>query len=339
MWADQVGDQDYTWSKFLPYFEKSLNFTPPDASKRAANATPDYDTTTLGQGNGPLSVTFPNYAQAYSSWVQKGLQEIGIQPRKGFTSGGLIGSAYSVATIESTLQTRESSESAYLQPALTNPDLTIYTQTLATQIIFDSNKVATGVQVNTAGKVYTLSAGKEVIVSAGTFQSPQLLMVSGVGPQSTLSQFNIPVVADRPGVGQNMWVSSCRSLTTNCFSGTDMVRIIYFSGLPTGSTSLLVLLLPTQRLARKQQLTTIVTRLVFLPVQGGISWVRPHPTAIGYGANNCSVGEDPALCSRKFHQADYDRSSDFPFRLAGHRISEHRRLLWKPEQFHHRCPT
>lgn len=338
MWADQVGDQAYTWSNFLPYFEKSLNFTPPDASKRAVNATPDYDATTLGQGNGPLSVTFPNYAQAYSSWVQKGLQEIGVQPRKGFTSGQLLGSAYSVATIESTLQTRESSESAFLQPALTNQNLTVYTQTLATKIIFDLNKVATGVQVDTAGKVYTLSASKEVIVSAGTFQSPQLLMVSGVGPQSTLSQFNIPIVADRPGVGQNMWVSSCRALITNCASGADMVRIIFFSGLPTGSTSLLVLLLLTQRLARKQQLTTTGTRLAFLPVQGVISWVRPHPTAVEYEANSCSVGENSAICSKQFHQPDCDRSSWFPLGLAGDRILDHCWLLWIPEQFHHRCP-
>ena len=206
-WANQVGDQDYTWSKFLPYFEKSLNFTPPDTSKRAANATPDYDIANLGQGNGPLSVTFTNYAQAFSSWVQNGLKEIGIQPRKGFTSGQLIGSSYVLNTVEPTLQTRESSETAFLQPALANPNLIVYTQTLAKKIIFDSDKVATGVQVDTQGKVYNLSARKEVIVSAGAFQSPQLLMVSGVGPQATLSQYNIPVVADRPGVGQNMWVS------------------------------------------------------------------------------------------------------------------------------------
>ena len=271
MWAEQVGDQAYTWSNFLPYFEKSLNFTPPDASKRAANATPEYDTTTLGQGNGPLSVTFPNYAQAFSSWVQSGLKEIGVQPRKGFTSGQLLGSAYSVATIESTLQTRESSESGFLQPALTNPDLTIYTQTLATKIIFDSNKVATGVQVDTEGKVYTLSANKEVIISAGTFQSPQLLMVSGVGPQSTLSQHNIPVVADRPAVGQNMWVSTFRALAINRTSGADIVRIMYFSGLPTGSTSLPAPLLPIQRLRRKQQPTTTGTRPASILVPEAIS--------------------------------------------------------------------
>ena len=271
MWADQVGDQAYTWSNFLPYFEKSMNFTPPDASKRAANATPEYDTTTLGQGNGPLSVTFPNYAQAFSSWVQNGLKEIGVQPRKGFTSGQLLGSAYSIATIESTLQTRESSESGFLQPALTNPDLTVYTQTLATKIIFDSNKVATGVQVDTEGKVYTLSASKEVIVSAGTFQSPQLLMVSGIGPQSILSQNNIPIVADRPGVGQNMWVSTSQAVIMNCTSRANFVRTIYYSGHPIGSTSLPALLLLTQRLRRKQQPTTTETRLASLPVPVAIS--------------------------------------------------------------------
>lgn len=280
MWADQVGDQDYTWKNFLPYFEKSLNFTPPNPSKRAANATPDYDITTLGQGNGPLHVTFANYAQAFSSWVQKGLKEIGIEPIKGFTSGQLLGSAYSVVTIESTLQTRESSESGFLQPALTNPNLIVYTQSLATKIIFDSNKVATGVQVDTAGKVYTLSANKEVIVSAGTFQSPQLLMVSGVGPEPTLSQYNIPIIADRPGVGQNMWVSSCRAPIMICTSGADMVRIIYSLGLPTESTSSPGLLLPTPRLRRKQQPSTTGTRLASLPVQGAISWVRSHANVV-----------------------------------------------------------
>lgn len=205
-WADQVGDDSYTYDGLLPYFQKSLNFTPPGPS-RAANATPSYDEASLGSGGGPLSVTFSNYANAMSSWVEKGFAAIGIKPIQGFTSGALNGSAYVLETINAADQTRESSETAFLQPALESTSLTVYQSTLAKKVLFDLEKTANGVLVESDGVEYTLSARKEVIVSAGAFQSPQLLMVSGVGPKATLQKHNIPVVADRPGVGQNMWVS------------------------------------------------------------------------------------------------------------------------------------
>lgn len=207
MWADQVGDSTYTFGNWLPFFEKSLHYTPPDSSKRAPNATVDVDINSLGDGSGPLSVTFSNYAQASSSWVQKGLEAIGIPSIKGFTSGKLIGSSYVLETINATTQTRDSSETSFLRSSLRNYNLTVYQSTLAKQVIFDGNKTAVGVQVDSQGRQYTLMARNEVILSAGAFQSPQLLMVSGVGPVSILKEHNIPVVADRPGVGQNMWVS------------------------------------------------------------------------------------------------------------------------------------
>ena len=72
--------------------------------------------------------------------------------------------------------------------------------------------------------MYSLSARKEVIVSAGIFQSPQLLMVSGIGPRATLSQYNIPVVADRPGVGQNMWVSRVWAYSTCYHSRSNIIK-------------------------------------------------------------------------------------------------------------------
>lgn len=209
-WADQVGDDSYAWDNFLPYFQKSLNFAPPGPS-RAANATPNYDEESFGSGGGPLSVTFSNYANAMSSWVEKGFAAIGIKPIQGFTSGALNGSAYVLETIRPD-QTRESSETAFLQPALKSTSLTVYQPTLAKKVLFDSEKTANGVLVESDGVQYTLSARKEVIVSAGAFQSPQLLMVSGVGPKATLEKHNIPIVTDRPGVGQNMWVSSMPNL-------------------------------------------------------------------------------------------------------------------------------
>lgn len=206
-WAKMVGDQSYTFDQWLPFFEKSLNYTPPDQTKRATNATPQYDPSSFGKGGGPLSVTFSNYAMAASSYVQKGLQQLGIKSIDGLTSGNLLGSSYVLQTIQAPTQERESSETAFLQPALSRSNLIVYQLTLGKRVVFDSKKTATGIVVSTAGEEYTLSANKEIILSAGAFQSPQLLMVSGVGPAASLSKHNIPVVADRPGVGQNMWVS------------------------------------------------------------------------------------------------------------------------------------
>jgi choline dehydrogenase len=200
-WAQMVGDNSYTYDNWLPYFEKSLNFTPPDTTKRALNATPQYDTGSLGQG-GPLSITFPNYAQAMSSWVQKGMQELGIAASNGITSGVLIGSSYVIAALQIN-QKRESSETAFLTPAANRNNLRIYDNTMAKKVVF-SGKKAKGVLASTAGQQYILSAKREVILAAGAFLSPQLLMVSGVGPAATLNKYKIPVIADRPGVGQNM---------------------------------------------------------------------------------------------------------------------------------------
>ncbi|KAF7505218.1 hypothetical protein GJ744_001147 [Endocarpon pusillum] len=224
MWADLVGDESYSWESFLPYFKKSLDFPPPDASKRAANATAEYDEANLGDGNGPLSVTFSNYAQSISSWVQKGLSEIGIKPVKGFTSGDIIGSAYVMQAIQATTQTRESSETALLQPALERSNLVIFHQSLAKKIVFDERNSATGVLIDTDGKKYTLSAKQEVILSAGAFRSPQLLMVSSVGPLETLQQHGISVIANRPGVGQNMWdhIFFGPSYRVNVVTGSSM---------------------------------------------------------------------------------------------------------------------
>lgn len=223
MWADEVGDSSYKWDSLLPYFKKSLDFSPPNRDKRADNATAEYDRSSLGD-RGPIQVTFSNYAQAFASWVQKGMAEIGIKPIKGFTSGQLLGSSYVLETIQAKTQVRESSETGFLQPALPRGNLIVFVESLAKKVVFDDKKTATGVRVSTGGKQYTLSAKKEVILSTGVFQSPQLLMVSGVGPAETLQKFNIPVVADRAGVGQNMWdhVFFGPSYRVNVITGSAM---------------------------------------------------------------------------------------------------------------------
>ncbi|KAJ5972442.1 Glucose-methanol-choline oxidoreductase [Penicillium vulpinum] len=202
-WADIVGDSSYSWEHFLPFFEKSLNYTPADDALRGANASVTSDPTVLGTGDGPLSVTYPHYAQAFATWAQHALVEIGLQIRNGFQSGALLGQAYGLYTINATTMHRESSETSFLRQGLTDPNLTVFQSALAKRIRFHGKR-AVGVDVETMGHAYTLSARKEIVLSAGAFQSPQLLMVSGVGPAATLKAHGIPLVANRPGVGQGM---------------------------------------------------------------------------------------------------------------------------------------
>ncbi|KAI0542542.1 hypothetical protein GGR58DRAFT_510210 [Xylaria digitata] len=206
--ARRTGSSAYTFDNFLPYYQKSQHFTPPIGGTfdRFANSTPLYDASKLGT-TGPLSVLYPKYAQPIGSWAAKGFEAIGLKPQHGFESGTLAGGyAYPLATIRNDENTRESSETAFLRPHLSkkNPNLITFVSTLAKRVLFNSQKRATAVLVDTQGLQYTIRARKEVIISAGAFQSPQLLMVSGIGPKDTLEQNGIEVLHDSPGVGQNM---------------------------------------------------------------------------------------------------------------------------------------
>ncbi|KAK2594911.1 hypothetical protein QQS21_007359 [Conoideocrella luteorostrata] len=204
-WADAVNDTSYTWESLLPWFRKSVNFTPPDMNLRSVNSTPKYEASVMQDAvnPGPLSVTYSHYAQAFATWTVKGLEELGFPVIDGLQSGKLLGQSYTMSTLNASNMNRESSETAFLSRALTYPNYMIYTRAMAKKILFKGTK-AVGVRVDTDGFEYDLSATKEVIVSAGAFNSPQLLMVSGIGPADTLLASGVPVVADRKGVGQGM---------------------------------------------------------------------------------------------------------------------------------------
>ena len=204
MWADLVGDNSYQFEHLLPYFQKSICFTPPNMDARYVNSTPLYDLSVMGNCSGPLSVTYSNYAYQFASWATIGLQEMGIFPINGFESGSLLGQSYVMSTIDAKKMTRDSSETSFLREALGLPNYTVYPMTMAKKVTFGPGNTATGVDVDTLGARYHLAATKEVIVSAGVFGSPQLLMVSGIGPASVLNSLGISVLADRPGVGQNL---------------------------------------------------------------------------------------------------------------------------------------
>jgi choline dehydrogenase len=200
-WAETVGDDGYLWENWKKYFDKSTKFHPADMSKRWANSTPDDDPAGKRAKNGPVDISYVNWVLPFTTWARRATEALGMKSIPGFIDGDLIGTSWAVRTADAKTQVRESSETAYLRPALKRPNLIVYHSTMATRILFNDT-VASGILCNSLGKDYRLSARKEVILSAGAFGSPQLLMVSGIGPREILGKVGVPVLVDAPGVGQ-----------------------------------------------------------------------------------------------------------------------------------------
>lgn len=209
-WADEVDDQSYTFDNMLPYYQKSCSYTPPNQD-RYTNSTNLQDPSAFTSSGGPLEVSFSNAVDAFGTWARKAFIRMGMNQTDGFNMGKLMGSDYATLTINPKNSHRSTSESSFLREALNSGSgLVVYKNTMGQKVLFNSDKIATGVRVSTGGTFgtppvnFTLSARKEVIVSAGAFQSPQLLMVSGIGPCHELSKHGIPCIKDLPGVGKNM---------------------------------------------------------------------------------------------------------------------------------------
>ncbi|QSZ37565.1 hypothetical protein DSL72_008663 [Monilinia vaccinii-corymbosi] len=220
IWADQVGDQGYSWDNFLPYFRKSANYSAPHLSLRASSATvPAPSIKAFSPTGGPLPVSHANWALPMSSYAEAAFSSIGIPPLQDLSSGKIIGAQYCPLTVGSPDQKRSSSETSYLQYALASGrnNLKLFTKTLAKKIVFNG-KTATGVIVVANGIEWAIEAKKEVILSAGA-----LLMVSGIGPRSDLQNLGIEVLIDAPGVGKNMLdhvsISVAREVSVETESG------------------------------------------------------------------------------------------------------------------------
>ena len=208
-WADEVGDQDYAPENIFPFFKRSVNVT--GNNQIYTNTSAPQDDAAYEPRGGPVQLSFGSYMDGWSSWVAEAYRGIGLQLIDGFTNGKLMGYGFSVSSIDLSTGQRSSSTAFLHNDIRRGRAPKIYKNTLAEKIIFDEHKTATGVNCFVAGTFgtpglnFTLTARKEVILSAGVFQSPQLLMVSGIGDKNELAQHGIRSIVDLPGVGKNMW--------------------------------------------------------------------------------------------------------------------------------------
>lgn len=180
-WARMVGDDSYTFPNLLPFFQKSCHFSPPNYQKRQLrNTTVEFDPRAFKVGGGPIQVSYSNWVDPALTWFERALVAIGLPiSRPGFNSGALNGTSWIPSTIDPNLGERSSSESSFLESNIELNNLFVYTQTKAAKILFNGT-TASAVNVTTQGVPYVISARKEIILSAGVFHSPQLLMLSGM---------------------------------------------------------------------------------------------------------------------------------------------------------------
>ena len=189
-WAN-AGAEGWDWASVLPWFLKS-----------EGNAHPG----PLHGGDGPLQVGDQLYPRPITRAFVRAMAAMQVPETADFNGETQDGAGlYQVTQFHSGDRkgTRCSAAAAYLHPVLARPNLTVLTRTRAERIRFDGKR-AVGVIVKRGLSRRALTARREVILAQGAFGSPQLLLLSGIGPADALRAHGIAVTHELPGVGQNL---------------------------------------------------------------------------------------------------------------------------------------
>ncbi len=186
LWEAQ-GNTGWGSEDVLPYFIKSEN------NQRLENE--------FHQKGGLLSVSDHKYTNPLSDVFIEAAEQVGYDRTDDFN--GLHQRGFGFYQLTQKNGQRHSSADAFLNPAKGRSNLTIWTKTMAQKVLLEGKK-AIGLQVSKGGKSIQLKANKEVILSGGAINSPQLLMLSGIGVASELAEHGIECQHELPGVGKNL---------------------------------------------------------------------------------------------------------------------------------------
>jgi choline dehydrogenase len=186
-WRDDYGCEGWGYTELLPYFLRA------ESNSRGASAFHGAD--------GPLSVQDPKHKSALTSAFVDSAQQSGLEANDDFNGRKQDGVGFYQVTQRA--GRRWSAADAYLHPAADRPNLTVLTDALVTGIALAGLR-AVGVHYLQRGVAETARAETEVILACGAIGSPQLLMLSGIGPADHLRSHDIAVMADVPGVGANL---------------------------------------------------------------------------------------------------------------------------------------
>ncbi len=183
----QLGNAGWSHDDVLPYFRKA------EDNERGADEH-------HGAG-GPLGVSDVRDTHPLAEAFIEAAQQCGYPRNDDFNGAAQEGAGFYQTTMRKGV--RSSTAAAYLKPARSRGNLNVVSDALATRVLFDGRR-ATGVEYLVGDEKRTAHANAEVIVTSGAFNSPQLLQLSGLGPAELLRSLGIPVIADLPGVGDDL---------------------------------------------------------------------------------------------------------------------------------------
>lgn len=186
-WAEQ-GNSGWAWRDVAPYFMKIENNS-------------ELGDDQLHGTSGPLPVTSIGRSNELIEAVIGAAEANGVPRTNDFNGVSQEGAGYFQLTTRNGW--RMSAAEAYLRPAEKRNNVTVLTDTQVARVLFEGRK-AVGVVCRTGDQTRNIKARRGVILSAGAIQSPQLLMLSGIGPAKHLQDNDVPVLIDRPQVGQNL---------------------------------------------------------------------------------------------------------------------------------------
>ncbi|MBE9002087.1 GMC family oxidoreductase N-terminal domain-containing protein [Nostoc sp. LEGE 12447] len=183
----ELGNPGWSYQDVLPYFKKFEN------QQRGASQFHAVD--------GLLSVSDPITPNPISQYFLEAATAMGYKLNPDFNGANQEGAGLYQLTVKD--GKRHSTAAAFLLPIINRPNLTITTGASVTRLLFEGTRTV-GVEYLHDGKIHQSFVNQEVILSAGVFDSPKLLMLSGIGSAEHLQTLGIPAIVDLPGVGQNL---------------------------------------------------------------------------------------------------------------------------------------
>ncbi|KAL2873675.1 hypothetical protein SGCOL_011158 [Colletotrichum sp. CLE4] len=202
----ELGNPGWSWEEVYPEFIKATHFNTPNSGTGYNQRYQTWDP--AAYSDGPLEIDFQGFVPPSSIAFIEACEAVDIPIVRDLNNGKNVGVKQGSATINS--KYRRSSADDYYKAINSRPNLLILPNSPVQSIAFIRNAtgtpVASGVVFidHSLGRHHVISASKEVIVTLGTFQSPQMLMVSGIGPKATLEAFDIDPVVVNKNVGQHM---------------------------------------------------------------------------------------------------------------------------------------